>query len=119
MTTRTKGLIERYPESLIEINPVDADKLGVAEDQKIKVTSRRGTVEAKASITKKSVPGSIFIMTPAKSKRSAARSAGGIILGAKRRRITDASVNLLTNPALDPIGKISEYKVCAVKVEAA
>ena len=30
----------------------------------------------------------------------------------------DASVNLLTNPALDPIGKIPEYKVCAVKVEA-
>jgi predicted molibdopterin-dependent oxidoreductase YjgC len=31
----------------------------------------------------------------------------------------DTSVNLLTNPALDPIGKIPEYKVCAVKVEAA
>ena len=36
-----------------------------------------------------------------------------------RRRIADASVNLLTNPALDPIGKIPEYKICAVKVEAA
>jgi hypothetical protein len=59
------------------------------------------------------------LMTPAKNKRSAARSAGGIILGAKRRRIMDASVNLLTNPALDPIGKIPEYKICAVKVEAA
>jgi len=65
----------------------------------VKVTSRRGTVEAKATIIQKRAPGSIFIMTPAKSKRSAARSAGGIILGAKRRRITDASVNLLTNPA--------------------
>jgi predicted molibdopterin-dependent oxidoreductase YjgC len=31
----------------------------------------------------------------------------------------EAAVNLLTNPALDPIGKIPEYKVCAVRVEAA
>ncbi|MCX5848207.1 MAG: molybdopterin-dependent oxidoreductase, partial [Deltaproteobacteria bacterium] len=97
MTTRSKGLSERYPESLVEINPVDADKLGIADGQKIKVTSRRGTVEAKASITKKSAPGSIFM----------------------NFHFADASVNLLTNPALDPIGKIPEYKVCAVKLEAA
>jgi len=97
MTTRTKGLTERYPESLVEINPADAEKMGIAEGQKVKVTSRRGTVEAKATITKKSAPGSIFM----------------------NFHFADASVNLLTNPALDPIGKIPEYKVCAVKVEAA
>jgi len=32
---------------------------------------------------------------------------------------SEAAVNLLTNPALDPVGKIPEYKVCAVKIEAA
>jgi len=97
MTTRAKGLSERYPESLVEINPVDADKLKIADGQKVKVTSRRGTVEAKASITRKSAPGSIFM----------------------NFHFAEASVNLLTNPALDPIGKIPEYKVCAVKLEAA
>lgn len=97
MTTKAEGLTERCPESLVEINPVDADKLKIAEGQKVKVTSRRGSVEAKATITKKSAPGSIFM----------------------NFHFADASVNLLTNPALDPIGKIPEYKVCAVKVEAA
>jgi len=83
MTTRTKGLTERYPESLVEINPADADKLKINEGQKVKVTSRRGTVEAKATITKKSAPGLIFM----------------------NFHFADAAVNLLTNPALDPIGK--------------
>jgi formate dehydrogenase major subunit len=97
MTTRSQGLSERYPESLVEVNPVDADKLGISEGQKVKVTSRRGTVEAKASITKKSAQGTIFM----------------------NFHFTEVAVNLLTNPVLDPIGKIPEYKVCAVKVEAA
>jgi predicted molibdopterin-dependent oxidoreductase YjgC len=52
MTTRAEGLNERCPESLVEINPADAEKMGIAEGQKVKVTSRRGTVEAKATITK-------------------------------------------------------------------
>lgn len=81
----------------MEINPVDADKLKIAEGQKVKVTSRRGAVEAKATITKKSAPGLIFM----------------------NFHFTEAAVNMLTNPALDPIGKIPEYKVCAVKLEAA
>ena len=97
MTTRSEGLSERCPESLVEINPADAIKLKVSEGQKVKVTSRRGSVEAKATITGKSASGSIFM----------------------NFHFADASVNLLTNPALDPIGKIPEYKVCAVKVEAA
>ena len=97
MTTRAQGLSERYPESLVEVNPADADKLGITEGAKVKVTSRRGAVEAKASITKKSAPGTIFM----------------------NFHFAGTAVNLLTNPALDPVGKIPEYKVCAVKVEAA
>jgi formate dehydrogenase major subunit len=31
----------------------------------------------------------------------------------------EAAANILTNPQLDPIGKIPEYKYCAVKIEAA
>lgn len=97
MTTRSRGLSERYPESLVEINPKDAEKLGISNGQQVRVTSRRGTVEAKASITRKSAPGSIFM----------------------NFHFKDAAVNLLTNPALDHTGKIPEYKVCAVKLEAA
>ena len=97
MTTRAVGPSERCPESLVEINPIDAENSGIADGQMVKVTSRRGTVEAKAHITQKSAPGTIFM----------------------NFHFAAAPVNLLTNPALDPTGKIPEYKVCAVKLEAA
>jgi formate dehydrogenase major subunit len=97
MTIRAKGLSERCPESLMEINPLDAANSGIADGQMVKVTSRRGTVEAKARITSKSAPGTIFM----------------------NFHFANAPVNLLTNPALDPTGKIPEYKICAVKLAAA
>jgi len=97
MTRRSKGPSERYPTSLVEINPADAEKLNIADGQTVVVASRRGEVEAKAQLTEKSAPGTIFM----------------------NFHFTDTPVNLLTNPALDPIGKIPEYKVCAVKLQAA
>ncbi len=97
MTRRAKGPSERYPASLVEINPVDADKLNIADGQDVLVASRRGEVKAKAQITEKSAPGTIFM----------------------NFHFTDTPVNVLTNPALDPVGKIPEYKVCAVKLQAA
>jgi predicted molibdopterin-dependent oxidoreductase YjgC len=56
MTRRAKGPSERYPASLVEINPVDADKLNIADGQDVLVASRRGEVKAKAQITEKSAP---------------------------------------------------------------
>jgi predicted molibdopterin-dependent oxidoreductase YjgC len=97
MTRLSKGSMERCPESLVEINPLDAEKLGIGDGQTVKVTSRRGTLQAKAKITTRSDRGTIFM----------------------NFHFHEAAVNLLTNPALDPIGKIPEYKVCAVRVEAA
>jgi predicted molibdopterin-dependent oxidoreductase YjgC len=97
MTRRAQGPTERCPESLVEINPADAAKFSISEGQMIKVTSRRGTLKAKTQITEKSQPGIIFM----------------------NFHFAEAAVNLLTNPALDPTGKIPEYKVCAVKLEAA
>jgi formate dehydrogenase alpha subunit len=97
MTRKSQGPSERCPESLVEINPVDARRLGIEEGQFVKVTSRRGTLSAKARLTDRSAQGTIFM----------------------NFHFREAAVNLLTNPALDPIGKIPEYKVCAVKVEAA
>ena len=97
MTRLGKGTTERYPESLAEIHPADAAKLGIEDGQRVRVTSRRGTVEAKAKVTGRSDQGMVFMTF----------------------HFHEAAVNLLTNPALDPVAKIPEYKVCAVRVEAA
>jgi len=97
MSRLSVGSTERCPESLVEINPADAEKLGVADGGKVRLISRRGTVEAKAKITTRSDEGTVFM----------------------NFHFHEAAVNLLTNPALDPVAKIPEYKVCAVRVEAA
>jgi formate dehydrogenase major subunit len=97
MTRRSLGTSELCPESLVELNPADAAKFGINDGQMVKVTSRRGSVKAKTRVTEKSPQGTIFM----------------------NFHFAEAAVNLLTNPVLDPIGKIPEYKVCAVKLEAA
>jgi formate dehydrogenase alpha subunit len=97
MSRLSKGITERCPESLVEIHPNDAKELGIQEGQFAKVTSRRGVVQAKAKVTERVPKGTIFM----------------------NFHFKEAAVNLLTNPALDPICKIPEYKVCAVNVEAA
>ncbi len=97
MTRVSKGLSERYSESLVEINPEDASRLGIDDGRTVRLTSRRGSVRAKAKVTGRSPVGTVFM----------------------NFHFREAAVNLLTNPALDPIGKIPEYKVCAVRVEAA
>jgi predicted molibdopterin-dependent oxidoreductase YjgC len=97
MSRLSRGIMERCPESLVEINPKDAEKLGVCAGQFVKVSSRRGVVQAKSEVTTRVSEGTIFM----------------------NFHFKEAAVNLLTNPALDPIAKIPEYKVCAVKVEAA
>jgi formate dehydrogenase alpha subunit len=96
MSRLSKGITQRAPESLVEINPKDAKKLKVKDGQLVKVSSRRGSLQAKSTVTERVPPGVIFM----------------------NFHFREAAVNLLTNPALDPIAKIPEYKVCAVKVEA-
>lgn len=61
----------------------------------VEVTSRRGKIKAKAQITEKSGKGVVFMSF----------------------HFHEAAANLLTNAALDPVAKIPEYKVCAVKVK--
>jgi formate dehydrogenase major subunit len=97
MSRLSKGIMERCPESLVEIHPRDAEKLGIKDGQFAKVSSRRGVVQAKSTVTDRVPEGTIFM----------------------NFHFREAAVNLLTNPALDPICKIPEYKVCAVNVEAA
>jgi len=97
MTRKSEGLNERYPESLAEINPKDAEKLKIKNGDFVTVTSRRGRLKVKATVVETPPEGTIFM----------------------NFHFSEAAVNLLTNPALDPVGKIPEYKVCAVKIEAA
>jgi len=95
ITRRSKGLDEIYPEALVEINPQDAAELKVKDGDFVEVSSRRGKIKAKAKVTEKSGKGVVFMSF----------------------HFHEAAANLLTNAALDPISKIPEYKVCAVKVQ--
>ncbi len=97
MTRRSKGLLEIYPQALIEVNEDDAAKLGLNGNKRVRVSSRRGSIEAKALITDRVPPGMVYA----------------------NFHFPEASANELTIAALDPIAKIPEYKVCAVKVEVA
>ena len=95
MTRKVPGLNELRPEELVEINPVDAQKLGIADGEMVKVSSRRGEVDVHAKVTEGS-PVGVVAMT---------------------FHFMESPTNVLTNPAFDPIAKIPEYKVCAVKIE--
>ena len=95
MTRRAKGLMEVYGQSLVEVNPDDAAKLGINGNRKVRVTSRRGSIEAEAWVTDRVPPGMVYA----------------------NFHFPEVPTNSLTIAALDPIAKIPEYKVCAVKVE--
>ena len=95
VTRRVKGLNVLKGEELVEMNPVDAKALGIADGQRVRVVSRRGEVTARVKITPVSPPGVISMTF----------------------HFAESPTNILTNPAVDPIAKIPELKVCAVRVE--
>ncbi len=95
MTRRSPGLETIAPEERLELNPQDAQRMGIAEGDLVRVTSRRGSIEAKVRLSERSSPGMVF--------------------GTFHFR--EVPINVLTNNALDPVAKIPEYKVCAVRVE--
>jgi formate dehydrogenase alpha subunit len=95
MTRRAKGLLEVYSEALIEMNPEDAARFGLNGHKQVRVSSRRGTIVAQAWITDRVPPGMVYA----------------------NFHFPESSANELTIAALDPVAKIPEYKVCAVKVE--
>jgi len=97
VTRRIAKLEREAPACKVEINPADAARLGLNGNKNVRVTSRRGDLMAEAKVTDRVDAGVIFIPF----------------------HFVEAAANILTNPALDPIAKIPEYKVCAVKVEAA
>ncbi len=95
MTRRSKGLDAVAPGAFVELNPQDAVKLGVSDGQQVTVTSRRGKIQLKTKVTEVVPPDVVFIPFHYK----------------------EAAANLLTHDALDPVCKIMEAKVCAVRIE--
>jgi formate dehydrogenase alpha subunit len=97
LTRRAKGLLEAYPEALVEVSPEDAARIGLNGRRSVRVRSRRGEMMARAAVTDRVAPGVVFANFHFPGPRNA---------------------NNVTTGALDPVAKIPEYKVCAVTLEA-
>ncbi len=95
MTRRVPGLERLVPEERIRMNPLDAAQRGVEDGDWARIASRRGEVRARVEVTEECAPGVVFMTF----------------------HFAEAAANFLTNPALDPVAKIPEFKVCAVQVE--
>jgi len=95
MTRRVPALNEVAPEAYIELHPEDASELGAADGDMMKVSSRRGSIRLRAKISERPSRKLVFIPF----------------------HYREAAANALTNSELDPICKIPELKVCAVRVE--
>ena len=94
--TRNSWMDDVYPEALVEINPADADQLGITDRSPVQVASRRGRITLRALVTEKAIPGVVFIPFA----------------------FAEAAANELTIDALDPLALIPEYKSCAVNITA-
>jgi formate dehydrogenase alpha subunit len=79
----------------VEIHPEDAEKLTIKTGDTVNLSTRRGEIQIPARISHKVEPGLLFVPF----------------------HFAENSANILTNSAFDPIAKIPEYKVCAVKIE--
>ena len=97
MTRRSPKLERESPVPYVEMNDADARNMKVADGDRVRVSSKRGSITLIARVTRNIMPGVLFIPF----------------------HYAEAAANMLTNPALDPIAKIPEYKVCAAKVERA
>jgi formate dehydrogenase major subunit len=97
MTRRSYALDAIAPKALVFIHPDDAARLGLADGELARVSSRRGTIELEAKVSHREAPGNVFIPF----------------------HFREAAANLLTIDEIDPFGKIPEFKFCAVQIERA
>lgn len=94
-TRRIGPLVDQYPEPRVEIHPRLAGELGVADGDWVTVASRRGSICLRAQVVTTIRPDTVFVPYHWAGPRG---------------------INRLTIAAQDPISKIPEYKVCAVRV---
>ena len=97
-TRRIGPLVDQYPEPMIEMHPRLADKLGVADGDWATVESRRGSCTLRAQVVTTIRPDTVFVPYHWAGARS---------------------INRVTIAAQDPISKIPEFKVCAVRIRRA
>ena len=97
MTRRVPELHRAVPEALCELHPDDAKKLGIRNRDKLRLTTRRGSLELLASVGERGTPGKGSVFVPFFDE--------------------DKMINNLTLDAFCPISKEPDYKKCAVKVE--
>ncbi len=95
MTRRSAVLDELEPEAMAFLCPRDVETLGIGRGDMIRVSTRRGAIELKVRVDPDVPTGMVFIPFC----------------------YAEAAANILTNPALDPFGKIPEFKFCAARVE--
>jgi formate dehydrogenase major subunit len=97
MTRRSEHLDLLEPEAVAHLSPSDLARLGIDPGDRIRLESRRGAIELTARSDVGVQPGAVFVPFC----------------------FAEAAANLLTNPALDPYGKIPEVKYCAVRITPA
>ena len=95
MTRRSFALDAIAPRAQVYLHHDDAARLGVGEGDYVRVSSRRGSIEIEVRLSHRETPGSCFIPF----------------------HFREAAANVLTIDEIDPVGKIPEYKFCAVRVE--
>ena len=96
MSHRSRVLETLEPEAYAELNPEDAERLGIDDDAMVTLRSPRGMLRVKARRAPELRPGMAFMSF----------------------HWPDAPANLLTTRAVDPVAKIPEFKVCSVRVES-
>jgi formate dehydrogenase major subunit len=95
MTRRSYALDAIQPEPHVYMNPGDAEAMGVTDGDFVRITSRRGTIETRARLSHRDTPGTCFMPF----------------------HFREAAANVLTIDEIDPMGKIPEFKFCAVNIE--
>ena len=103
-TGKSRELLEGDPEPFVELNPGDAERLGIAHGAAVRIRSRRGQASATARVTR-SIPAGVAFAP--------------FHWGSLHLPPGTGAVNAVTSPALDPVSKQAELKACAVAVEAA
>jgi len=97
MSRRSPVLDELEPEAIALVNPQDLAGMRLEPGARVRITTRRGSILLKARADRDVAPGSLFVPFA----------------------FREAAANLLTNPELDPFGKIPEFKFCAARLEPA
>jgi predicted molibdopterin-dependent oxidoreductase YjgC len=95
MTRKVDSLNLFAPLPFLEMNEKDMKRLGLDDGETALVVSRRGKVTIRVAKSERVQEGSVFLPF----------------------HFSEAAANILTNDAIDPVSKIPEYKVCAVRIE--